>query len=406
MADLTFPLVDADTHYYEVDDATTRYLDPAFADQAVHVRRDKGRYGKLWIGDERCEYWSANPSDATGAPGALLEYMRASRNSGEGGGNAVTHGGVVNAADHPEFQNRDARLAKMDAQNVEAAILLPSTIIGVEWDLSKNPPLLGATLTAFNRWLADDWGLGADGRIFGVPMLSLTDLDHAIAELDRVLAEGARIVHLRPGPVRSADGQWRSPADPLFDPFWARAAEAGVPVAFHLVHYGYTELYSTYFGEAAALPHNHFSPFQRVTCMSDRVMPDTLTALITHNLFGRFPDLVVASIENGSEWVPGLLRKMDRAARMCGPGDWPHGDPGERPSAIFKRNVRINPYPEEDMVGLARAIGVENVLGGSDYPHPEGLAEPMELADNLPGLDDGAVRAILRDNTAALLGLD
>ncbi|MDH4143743.1 MAG: amidohydrolase [Acidimicrobiia bacterium] len=406
MAELGFPMIDADNHYYEVDDAFTRYLDPAFADRACHIRRaDPARPGKVYIGESKVDYWSANPSDATGEPGALLEYMKHSKRPGATTGNAVTYGGVVDARDRPDFQDRSARLATMDAQGVEAAIMLPSTEIGVEWDLQRDPAVLAANLTAFNRWLEDDWGYGTDGRLFGVPMLNLSELAYATAELERVVSAGARIVHLKPGPVQGADGVSRSPADPYFDPFWARCAEAGVAVAFHLVHYGYTELYSTLWSEKGSLPHNHFSPLQRVTCMAERVMGDTLCALVTHNLFGRFPQLVVATIENGSEWVAPLLKKMDRAARMCGPTDWPFGDIGERPSNVFKRHVKVNPYPEEDHVSLARAIGAENVLGGSDFPHPEGLAEPTDLVHQLDGLADDEVRMILRDNTAALLGL-
>src|ERR1043165_321301 len=101
--------------------------------------------------------------------------------------------------------------------------------VGVEEDLHADfpPDVTYANLEAFNRWLAEDWGFGADGRVIGVPLLSLLDPDLAVAELDRVLAGGARLVPLRPGPIYG-----RSPADPIYDPFWSRLEEAGVPVAF------------------------------------------------------------------------------------------------------------------------------------------------------------------------------
>ncbi len=141
------------------------------------------------------------------------------------------------------------------------------------------------------------------------------------------------------------------------------------------------------------------------TAFGERAIHDTLAALITHNLFGRFPTLTVLSIENGSEWVRPLLKKLDRAAKTCGPRDWPFGDPGERPREIFKRHIKVAPYPEDDSIDLVRLIGAGAVIAGSDYPHPEGLPEPTEFADRLLQLDAAESRLIMRDTTAALLGL-
>jgi predicted TIM-barrel fold metal-dependent hydrolase len=129
-------------------------------------------------------------------------------------------------------------------------------------------------------------------------------------------------------------------------------------------------------------------------------------ALVTHNLFGRFPRLTALSIEFGSEWVAPLIRKMDRAAKMCGPKDWPFGDIKDRPREVFRRHIKVAPYPEDDIVGLARLIGPEAVLGGSDWPHPEGVFSPTEFLDHIKeGLSDEELRLIMRDNTGRILGL-
>ena len=104
--------------------------------------------------------------------------------------------------------------------------------------------LSGAVLRAFNRWLEDDWGYAYQDRIFAVPLLSLLDVDEAVRELERVLDAGARLVHLKCGPVEG-----RSPADPHFDAFWARVNEAKVPVVFHIGDAGYNELFGAAWGE-------------------------------------------------------------------------------------------------------------------------------------------------------------
>src|SRR5262249_13103984 len=142
-----------------------------------------------------------------------------------------------------EYQQRAARLAAMDEQGIESVLLFPTYGVTVEHAMRGDAEATFAAIAAFNRWLEEDWGFGADGRICGVPLLSLVDVALAAAELDRLLACGARIVHLLSGPVNG-----HSPGDPIFDPVWARLAEARVPVAYHAAESGYNELLSTQWG--------------------------------------------------------------------------------------------------------------------------------------------------------------
>ena len=220
----------------------------------------------------------------------------------------------------PEYRDRDRRLALMDAQGVEAALLLPTLGVTIEHFMKEDVEQTTANLGAFNRWLDDDWGFAYRGRIFGVPLLSLLDLDWAIAELEWVLARGARAVHLRPGPQAG-----RSPADPAFDPFWARIDEAGIPVVFHSSESGYNELYSTAWGEDPNPRPYEQSAWQWMNCFGDRPIMETLTSLIYYNLFDRFPNVRVASIENGSIWARYLLESIDKKRGMGRNGPWPGG---------------------------------------------------------------------------------
>src|SRR3546814_4606748 len=82
-----------------------------------------------------------------------------------------------------------------------------------------------ASMSAFNRWLEDDWGFDHQGRILAAPMLSLADPEAAAAEVDSLLDRGARIIHIRPAPVPGPNGTSRSLGDKLHDPVWARIAE-------------------------------------------------------------------------------------------------------------------------------------------------------------------------------------
>jgi predicted TIM-barrel fold metal-dependent hydrolase len=389
---LDYRTIDADNHYYETRDAFSRYIDPQYASRTFLVHTDADGVDHMSI-DGRPYVFSPAKFDRTNPPGSLLENLR----DPERAEYART---FTAEAMLPGYQDRDARLALMDAQGIEASVMLPSLAVCVEHPIRDDPQLTDAVLRAFNRWLEDDWGYAYQGRIFGVPMLSLLDLDLALRELDRVLAAGARLVHLLAGPVGG-----RSPADPHFDPFWARLDEARVPVAFHIGDSGYSELFGAEWGETPQPEVRKMSAFQWAFLHGDMPIMQTLGALTYHNLFGRFPNVNVVSIENGSDWVDYLLLHLDKKKGMGRQGPWPGGYFRGRPSEVLKQRLYLTPYPEDDVEALVATMGDDHVLFGSDHPHPEGLAEPNAFVDLIPNLDAEATRRIMRDNTATLLGL-
>src|SRR5262249_61688057 len=75
----------------------------------------------------------------------------------------------------------------------------------------------------------------------------------------------------------------------------------------------------------------------------------------------------------------------------------------EDPADTIRRHVWITPYYEEDLRKLADSIGVARVLFGSDWPHGEGLARPMDFLKELHAFTDDEVRAVMRENALALL---
>ena len=390
---IDYKLFDADSHYYEPRDAFTRYMEPAFRDKAVHVRPDDDGNDHIFVGDRPFSFLSPL-YDKVAPPGSLREMLRSLSKAG-----SISDTGRDQPM-QPEYVNRDARLSAMDAEGVESSIMLPSLGVCVEHIMKDDIEQTYANLRAFNRWLDDDWGFNHAGRIFAVPLLSLLDVDLAVAELEYVLAHGARVVHLRPGPVAG-----KSIADPCFDPFWARVQEAQIPVAFHISESGYNELYSVAWGEEANPTSHQQSAFQWTFFYGDRPIMETIGALILHNLFGRFPGVHVLSVENGSLWVPYLLKAMNKMKGMGRNGPWLGGRVEGRPSEIFHEHVYVAPYHEENIPALVELIGADRVVLGSDFPHPEGLAHPPDFAAGLSDLPSEDVRRIMRDNGRQLVGL-
>jgi predicted TIM-barrel fold metal-dependent hydrolase len=388
----TLRIVDADNHYYEPDDAWTRHIEPAFRDRAIRIVRDDPAVGRPYIGNEPLYFLDRTPLDLVGRPGAVVDNK-------DGRYAPLAESDLVRPGQVPSFVERGARLEWMDSQDIEAVLLWPSLGLAVEHQLRDDPPACVANLRAFNRWLAEDWGFSYQQRVFGVPWLSLIDLDAAIRELEEVIALGARTIALLFGPV-----QGRSPADPYFDPFWARVQEAGIVVGFHGAESGYNELFSVQWGEQARPPARAQSPFQRAVFFGERPIVDTLAALVLHNLFGRFPGVQILCVENGAWWVPSLLRAIDRGAQSGAYGEWLGGKFSERPSDVFRRHVTVAPNNDDDIRGLVDLLGADRIALGSDYPHPEGVAKPAHFFDGA-GLSDAEIQLVSHDNAARLIGL-
>jgi predicted TIM-barrel fold metal-dependent hydrolase len=385
---LDYPAFDSDNHYYEALDAFTRHMDPRLAKRAVQWAVIDGR-PRLLVA-EKINRFIPNPTfDPVAKAGCLDAFFRG--DNPEGLDIRAAFGELEPI--RPAYRDREARLALMDQQGVEGCLLFPTLGVGIEHPLRNDADLTHATLHAFNQWLDEDWGFAWRERIFAAPMLSLMDVDKAVAELEWVLARDARVVHLRAAPVPGA--RRRSLGDRCFDPFWARVNEAGITVAFHAGESGYGE-YASHWGEAEDLEAFGGSPFRSVT-QTDRSIYDAMAALIVHGVFHRFPNLRVCSIENGSDWVAGLLSKLKKAERMNVRAF------AEPPVETFRRHVSVAPYYEEDVSALARAIGVDNVLLGSDFPHAEGLADPLSFLDELGEFAPDDVRLIMRENGLRLV---
>ena len=392
MAALDYAVFDADNHYYEAVDAFTRHLDPGFRKRGVQWAQIDGRQ-RLLVGGSICRFIPNPTFDPISKPGALDAYFRGKSPSSD---IRAAFGELDRMADRPEYRDRDARLKVMDAQGLDGCFLFPTLGVGIEEALLPDIDAVQASFTAFNRWLEDDWGYAYEERIFAAPLLSLTDAAAAEAELARVLAAGARIVCMRAAPIRTRSGG-RSPGAPEYERFWSMVDEAGVTVGIHSGDSGYGR-YADDWGAGGAMEAFRFDPFRSLVT-ADRPMLETMGALIIHGVFARHPDLRVATIENGSGWVPELFRRLRKFYKQV-----PDAFPGD-PIEAFRRHVWVAPFYEDDIRGLADAIGVDHVLFGSDWPHAEGLAVPTDFVEDLHGFDADEIRTIMRDNGRALATL-
>jgi predicted TIM-barrel fold metal-dependent hydrolase len=125
-----------------------------------------------------------------------------------------------------------------------------------------------------------------------------------------------------------------------------------------------------------------------------------MASLIAHGVFTRHPQLRVASIENGSDWVAILAKRLRKKANQM--PEYFAKDPLE----VMRSNIWVAPYYEEDIPALAKTIGVDKVLFGSDWPHGEGLASPVTFTEELTGFSAADIRKVMRDNAVTFLGFN
>ena len=389
----TFEIWDADNHMYEAVDSYTRYLPKQYED-AIRMVDVNGR-DKLQILGKISETIPNPTYVVVPTPGAWTEYYRGNNPEGK------SLRELANPIRCPEeFRRPDLRLKLMDEQGVHGCVMFPTTAGLIEEHMKSDIDATHAVFHAYNQWLLDDWTFDYEGRIIPTPAITLPDLDLALAELDWVLEHGARTVLIRPAPVPQRDGSSISMGAPQFDPFWRRCEEAGVSVMMHNADSGYDRYANDWEPGRGEFQGFNQTVFRMFLYEENRHIFDTLAALVAHDVFQRFPGTRVGVVENGGGWVSRLVDTFDHVYdKMPDRFD-------EHPSDVFRRHVWINPFHEDDMSALVDAIGADRVLFGSDFPHPEGLGEPLEFEAELDGLPADAVRKIMSQNLQDLLRLD
>jgi predicted TIM-barrel fold metal-dependent hydrolase len=381
---------DADNHYYEAMDAFTRYIEPEYAKRTMQWAEIDGRT-RLLVGG-RVNRFIPNPTfDRLAAPGSLEQYFRGHN---EGGESVVELFGHLEPVD-PAYRDRDVRLKVMDDQQLDGALFFPTLGVGMEQALVHDLPAARAAFRAFNRWLDEDWGFHYQERIFAAPYLTLSDVDECVAELEWVLDRGARLVIFQYGPVMTPTG-YKSPGDECFDPIWARIEEAGIVAGFHGGDSAYSQL-GAMWGESGEAEAFRFRLMR--SAISASPIADTMAALVLHGVPARFPRIRFVTVETGADWVGPLLDRLGKVYKQQ-PKAFT-----EDPRDVFRRNVWVSPFYENDLAELGELIGVDRMLMGSDWPHTEGLAEPLAFVDDLldAGFGQDDIRKICHDNGAALV---
>jgi predicted TIM-barrel fold metal-dependent hydrolase len=255
--------------------------------------------------------------------------------------------------------------------------------------------------SAHNRALLDFCRV--DRRLLATGYVPLADFERARAMAAECIRAGARALLV---PSRCPRGH--SPSHVALDPVWAQAEEAGIPIVFHVGGGG--QLLAPDYFQNGLPPEKDFhggeENFRSVDYMAIPHPPmQTLATMILDGVLERFPRLRVGVIEQGASWVPGWMRQLDSAFEAFRRHEQRLQRLGLRPSEYVRRQVRVTPYPAEDVGWIVEQAGPEICLFSSDYPHVEGGRNPMRRFEaSLARLPESVRRRFYCDNFVDLMG--
>ena len=344
-------IIDSDRHVIEPTDLWRGYLPRALRDRAPRV-----------IGDELM-FEGAPLFGNVGARARAIVRRQAQ---------ARFHDMV--AASHPQGQ-----LVAMDDQRVDVAYLYPTYALYLAYVDGADARLSCALAQAYNAWLFDYCSADTT-RLKGVGLICKHDPPAMLAELERIARFGWRAVVLRPNPIGG-----RALGDPAFEPFWAACARQSIAVTFHEGTQGRMP--------TAGADRFH-TRFAQHACSHPMEQMMAFLGLLEAGVFQRHPTLRVGFLEAGAGWLPSWLWRLDHLS-------YPHMreelEPHVTmpPSRYFKRQCWISfEAGEPNLSSVIAAVGLDRLVYGSDYPHPDhGSAS---IVDQLTGAAsaDGAARPV------------
>ncbi len=389
--ELPYSTFDADNHLYETADALTKFLPPEYEGVVKYV--EVGGRTKLALRDKITDYIPNPTFSKVAVPGGAGFDVT----QGGAGLPSVAAGGftkkMLAMPSIDAFFDPAPRLELMREMGIDRTLLWPTLASALEERMADDPDAVCAVIHALNQWMHEHWSFVYDDAIYASPIISLAVLERAMEELEYIAERGAKLFLIRVAPVPTWKGR-KSFALAEFDPFWTRVRELGLVVGMHSGDPGYTRYLNEWegFGDREyniiSRHARRSSPaFATLSSEKDNLV-DALASIIGHGLATRFPELKFMPVEYSTAWIRPFYEKLQRTW-----ADTPEMF-DENPVEIFNRNVWVHAFHEPDPRGLIDlGIPVDHILFGSDFPHPEGMGDPLsysEVVQDLP-LDQQAL---------------
>jgi uncharacterized protein len=380
-------VVDADSHMKEPHDLWTKRAPAATRDRMPHVTDVDG--APAWVVGS--EVLSMNRGgvvvDRDGAKTTLVE---------------VFNGEWDPSTAHPAADDPVARLELLDRQGIWAQVVFPAAVgLGGDrlTDAVPDPAFRLDLLRIFNDHNAELFE-STGGRLVPLAIMPAWDVDACVREVERAAALGLRGVNM------TSDPQDQGAPDlghRDWDPFWAACGSLSMPVHFHIANSGTA---MSFFGNYPWPSHDDHVKLAIGGTLLFVGNARVVVNIISGGILERHPTLKIVSVESGGGWIPFILEALDYEMAENAPRQM--AALSMLPSEYFRRQIWATTWFERrDITAMVRAIGADNLLFETDFPHPTCLyPDPLATADtNLAVLAPEDRRKILGDNATALYRL-
>lgn len=373
---------DADSHLMETPEWLGSYADPAFRDRIRPFSLGStGTSDRVQAMIERGKRRAGDPAERPGHEAELL-----TRKSWDAYG-----------AFHAEDRSRALDILGYQAQ------LVFSTFAPGQAEFAKDPDVAYAATQALTRGMVEF--CGNDPRLLPATFIPLQVPERAVAAARFALDAGIKGLTISPIPPAT-----HSITHPLLHPLYALAEERGVPILFHVENDAPRKIargFAENGWEGQTDFHGGGENFTGLLYMAvSHWVEVALAALIFDHILDKFPRLKVGVIELGAVWVPAWLERMDIVVDTFGRTESRLRQLALRPTDYVRRQVRITPYPTEDVGRLIERCGSELFMFSSDYPHVEGGRNPLKrFAASLAGRSEAELAAFYSGNFAELMGM-
>ena len=379
-------VIDADTHLTEAHDLWTKRAPAAYADRVPHVVDIDGK--PTWVVDGAELGFAAGGGviDRDGAKGRALEALF-----------EWTVDRIHLGAFDPE-----ARIEVMDDSGIWAQVCFPNSIgLGGQGisDTVKDPVLRLLCVQIYNDAMAE---VQADSgcRLLPMPVLPAWDVDACVAEAQRVASLDLRGVNMTCDPN---DLGGPDLANRAWDPLWEVCADLQLPVHFHI---GASLTTMTFFGNYPWASQDEDTKLAIGGTLLFIGNARVVTNIILSGMLDRHPALKMVSVESGVGWIPFILEALDYEMAENAPDQL--AKMSMLPSEYFRRNLYATFWFEKTNVpALIAAVGEDNVLFETDFPHPTCLyPKPLDtVAEKMSALTPSVQRKVLGENAARLYRL-
>ena len=376
---MRYEIISADCHIdlpWLPEDLFTGNASAALRSRMPYVEEIDG--ARRWVSKNGAQFGRQNGMGSAGRKYVPGQIHRSDRMAEQGlyrdGDNGIRRLTI------PELRVKD-----QDLDGVQGEVLYG--VLGASMRLQDDEAAT-ELLSIYNAWLADFCDAAPD-RFAGLASIPSHDVNAAVAEVERVAKRGGL------KGIEVANSHEMAPLfDPSWAPLWAIAEEAGYPVHYHTIgpkiDYDFDSMAPLQRRQAFAV---HITGFQLA-------MAKILMEIIYGGVLEAHPTLRVVIGESGIGWIPYILDHMDL--------EWEDQFADltltMKPSEYWRRQCYATYQSDPIGIRLLDILGEDNVMWGSDFPHPDGVWPDSRafIEREFEGVPDATRHKIVCGNAAAL----